>query len=75
MTKYTEIECDCCGAMQTGIIDEMEYTWTELRRGPSLPSGFRPRHLCPDCTKHVYEFIEQIRNDLNITNSKKQKTA
>jgi len=64
MTKYTEIVCDCCLAKQMGIVDDMEYTWTEIIRGPSLAEdGFRPRHLCPVCALKTFEFIMRTRNN------------
>jgi hypothetical protein len=65
MTKYTEVECDGCGARQTNIIDNMEYTFVELvRSAPNYPKKIL-RHLCPDCTIAVYDFVGKRRESLN----------
>ena len=62
MTKYTTIECNGCGELQTNIVDDMEYTFMEFIRGPTAPDGYRPRHVCDNCALEVYDTIRKRRD-------------
>ena len=65
MTKYTKIECDGCRTVQDNLINDMESNFLTLERGPSRSfDGYKPRHLCNECSLYIYDVIWARKNGL-----------